>query len=229
MNRPRSLIKCPSCGYLKARETLISGNTIGARFYSDGRCDAPMFPDTPIYVKCSTCDAYYKVDKTVINGQSEDFTTTLSFVEFMSIEDYVKAINIGLHNAKAKGSKEWENDQLSLRLLLWRAFNERGRKDGTQLRGNDNADVDATKVYEDNCLEILDHLRKSSNDEDYLIRAEIHRNLSQFDLCKEMLKRIENHGIFGRYITFINAACDVGNTLTVSLDNEFDKLDSDFW
>jgi hypothetical protein len=39
--------ECPHCKAHVVQEETVSGNTIGAKFYTDGRSYAPMLPDHP--------------------------------------------------------------------------------------------------------------------------------------------------------------------------------------
>ncbi len=52
---PHRLYRCLHCQNLFARRTLISGNTFGAQFRSDGQMRAPMLPQTPPLVACPHC------------------------------------------------------------------------------------------------------------------------------------------------------------------------------
>lgn len=47
--------ECPSCDGLLIERTLLSGNTIGARYWTDGKMDAPMMPQYPALVRCAHC------------------------------------------------------------------------------------------------------------------------------------------------------------------------------
>jgi hypothetical protein len=44
--------KCLECSGLIKEYTIMSGNTFGAIFWTDGKRDAPMLPDLPWLVKC---------------------------------------------------------------------------------------------------------------------------------------------------------------------------------
>ena len=54
--------ECPYCKTNFAHEETVSGNTIGAKFYTDGRSYAPMLPEHPWLAKCSTCGGLFWVD-----------------------------------------------------------------------------------------------------------------------------------------------------------------------
>lgn len=49
---PDKYYKCPNCGAYLYTHTLLSGNTFGAREYSDGKMVAPMLPECPNLTKC---------------------------------------------------------------------------------------------------------------------------------------------------------------------------------
>lgn len=49
--------RCQHCLGLIEQPSMISGNTIGARIWTDGKMDAPMLPELPQIVKCPHCSA----------------------------------------------------------------------------------------------------------------------------------------------------------------------------
>lgn len=55
--------ECSHCKALVVQEETLSGNTIGANFYTDGKIDAPMLPDHPWLAKCPMCGGLFWVDK----------------------------------------------------------------------------------------------------------------------------------------------------------------------
>ena len=84
--------------------TLRSGNTFGARTWTDGRQVAPMLPHPPPVVRCSHCHHLFWL------RQAEKIGSILSVVE-PSEQDYYSAIAAGL----AKGTEE----EKTLRILAW--------------------------------------------------------------------------------------------------------------
>jgi hypothetical protein len=56
---PISLYRCTSCQELFSRRTLSSGNTLGAKYRSDGQMNARMWPQTPPLVTCPHCQALF--------------------------------------------------------------------------------------------------------------------------------------------------------------------------
>jgi len=53
--------KCPACGKVLKNRSILSGNTFGATFYSDGRRNALMLPDIPNLTKCPKCQYTAKI------------------------------------------------------------------------------------------------------------------------------------------------------------------------
>lgn len=42
---PTIIIACPLCGQYAKKRTIISGNTFGAKLWSDGKRISPMLPE----------------------------------------------------------------------------------------------------------------------------------------------------------------------------------------
>jgi len=53
------ILGCPSCGAPHRRGSLVSGNTEGARWWSDGKREAPMLPSSPLVTCCRGCGRYF--------------------------------------------------------------------------------------------------------------------------------------------------------------------------
>ena len=124
---PNQIIECPACGKRQLRMSLRSGNTIGARYFSDGKRVADMLPEFPYFVKCPACDVFFKINNKVVVGKTYDReiieeNSKVYLVSFLTIDEYHHAINEGLYNGD-------ENDILSLRLSLWRLYNDRNDRE----------------------------------------------------------------------------------------------------
>ena len=57
--------ECPHCKAHVVQEETVSGNTIGAKFYTDGKREAKMLPDHPWLVKCPDVQRLFWVDEAV--------------------------------------------------------------------------------------------------------------------------------------------------------------------
>ena len=54
---PHYIYQCPNCNNLISRLSLMSGNTLGMKVYSDLKRDIPMLKEFPNLTKCKK---YYK-------------------------------------------------------------------------------------------------------------------------------------------------------------------------
>jgi len=57
--------ECPHCKAHVVQEDTLSGNTINAKFYTDGKREAKMLPDYPWLAKCPACQGLFWVDEAV--------------------------------------------------------------------------------------------------------------------------------------------------------------------
>jgi hypothetical protein len=57
--------ECPHCKAHVVQEDTLSGNTIGAKVYTDGKREAKMLPDHPALVKCPLCSGLFWVQESV--------------------------------------------------------------------------------------------------------------------------------------------------------------------
>ena len=65
--------ECPQCSGKFTQPTMASGNTFGAKFWPDGKMDAPMMPDYTAYGGCPHCKGTFWVDDTkVVNSLGYD-------------------------------------------------------------------------------------------------------------------------------------------------------------
>jgi len=198
------IIRCPSCEYLQQRETLRSGNTFGAKFYSDGKCEAPMLPQFPHFVKCPECKSFFKIAPDVVVEKNQTRKPNIPFVSFLTTDEYLQAISSGLLNGN-------ENDILSLRIELWRTYNDAVRDGQNELAEKE--------LYEDNCRKILSSATNEPNDDEMcLMCAEMWRNIGEFDKSKALLNEIKSPDKYIKYISVIDSMCDVQNTLTVCVN-----------
>lgn len=184
------LAMCPHCGQEKELMSLISGNTFGARQWSDTKMFAPMLPRVSDVQKCRHCGKYFMYREARIrfdeSNDSFKFTTVtgkLSYEEmkqaFLMLEDSV-------------GGKESE---LDLRMAFLHSFNDAFRecmdcysgdiKDSSQRNETDY------ELHRSNLNAILS-LIDASKDENGIFIAEIYRELGQFDDCISMLDNFKS-------------------------------------
>ena len=89
-------LTCPYCGKEKYIRTILSGNTIGARCWSDGRWYYPMLEQPSPYQKCPKCRHYFLLTEsnpTIVKLTSPDpiesaFDKTIGRLFADPIEDF---------------------------------------------------------------------------------------------------------------------------------------------
>lgn len=182
---PNYIYKCPNCGSLLIRETLLSGNTIRAKVYSDGKTIAPMLPEFPDLTKCEKCDHIFWLSKLNKIGSIElddliknpEWQNT-EFAQFLGIDDYFKALESGV--------AENEEEVLFIRQQIWHAYNDRVRW-GENLFVDENDEI----KWKENCYTLISLLDQSDLNASIMI-AELKRNLGDFDSCLDILNKIDH-------------------------------------
>lgn len=181
---PTLVYQCPKCGRRITRESLLSGNTLGAIYYSDGKFFAPMLPEFPILTKCKQCNTILWLSKLEEIGNNESYfensfdTTYADKAKFLSINDYFRALDEGL--------AETTEEEIFIRQRIWWSYNDRVRK-GNKLFVNKNDE----RRWEMNCYKLINLLDYSDLNQRVMI-AELKRNLGDFNGCIEVLESIKD-------------------------------------
>lgn len=181
---PNYIYRCPLCDTLYSKYSLMSGNTFGADFYSDGRFFARMLPEFPIITKCLGCTTIFWLDKTneigsyywgeKINTEWEEAFNA----DFLTLNDYFLALEFHLPRTI--------EEEIYIRKRIWWEMNDRIRfKEELPAYENEN------QLWSDNIHKLIS-LLNSSDDNEKIIIAELHRNLGNFDTCKKILDSIAN-------------------------------------
>ena len=122
---PNYVYKCPKCENLISKGSLASGNTIGAKLYSDGKTIAPMLPQFPNLTKCKKCNHIFWLSKNKEIGCYNDFEEKLlewrnaDVAEFLTIDEYFSALELNI--------AENISEERYIRQRIWWAYNDRVR------------------------------------------------------------------------------------------------------
>lgn len=214
---PDYVYKCPNCGNLvkigsmAGITSLMSGNTFGAKIYSDGKGIAPMLPDFPKLTKCKKCDTIFWWSKLEEIGGYIDWDNDQKTLcqkadkaKFLEIDDYFKAIEAGI--------AENENEEFLIRQRIWWAFNDKTRN-GKKIFKNANDEL----RWNDNIKKFLILLDESDINQKIMI-AEINRNLGDFENCVRIIQSIDDNGLNWLKKQFINE-CRRKNKLVIELND----------
>jgi hypothetical protein len=171
---PTIIRACRKCHGLITEFTLMSGNTFGATFWTDGKMDAPMLPDAPALVRCPHCNVPLWIEDQKRVGEIDFFEKERTFKG--ARQGRVASARIFLLVLKeGVGSQERE---LYLRVRLWWAGNDKRRKGKSQAK---------LSARERENLEALSQLLDEGEPEGRVMKAEIMREMGRFDEAVSLL------------------------------------------
>jgi len=196
---PTYVYNCPICDNILKRGSLMSGNTIGEKIFSDGKRIAPMFPEIPNLTRCKKCKTIFWLNKLKEIGTYEEFTRygpggteewqKADRAEFLKLDEYLIAIKTGISENK--------EEELFIRQRIWWAFNDRFRNHlpnevfGMINMFNDDEDEENWKVNLHELIKLLDQ----TDINDKIMFAELNRNLGNFEKCISIIESIDHENI----------------------------------
>jgi hypothetical protein len=209
MPGPDQIIACPKCKGLARYMTLKSGNTLDARVWTDSKMIAPMFPRPPAVVKCHRCaELYWRADAENIGivdrwrGAGEHVNPAWADapkVEEPTEEEYYQALSKGL----AKNAKQ----ERVLRIVAWWRRNDAFRDTPLKQAQGISNDQEAWRKN----LEALARLLTEEDANDCLIKAEVLRELGEFESAKQVLSRAPSTD-GAAVVRQLRSLCDAGDT-----------------
>lgn len=181
---PSNIRECPSCAKPVEQPTLGSGNTFGARQWSDGFLDAPMLPELPRLAKCPHCAALFWVEEAKQLGECWPGQIESSrWPEAKAIEGpNVKEFLSELPSVEGDAEKA-----AFVRMRAWWRGNDRFRKGDAvapPFSGAERAN-----------LEALARMLDDADPQQVIMKAEIARELGRFDECLKLLDREFEEGL----------------------------------
>lgn len=173
---PLVIRKCSFCRNLIAEDTVISGNTFGARYWTDGKMEAPMLPDAPWLVKCQHCNSLLWLDE---QERVEEFWDSFSqqdrplkdvrLVATPSLQDYFTALSTPITDRQKEGY---------IRLRTWWAGND-PRRDDAHAAAMSTEEIANLHAY----LPFLD----VEDESERVMKAEVFRELGMFTEAESLL------------------------------------------
>ena len=172
------IVSCPYCEALAKRMEILSGNTIGAKLWSDGIFVAMMLPDLPEIGFCQSCENYFWVKDALelgewLGGCPDEWNTAPYLNYHLYFEDCVTCLEKKLYRNK--------EEELYLRIKLWHCFNGFYRnKKGKTIKKT------MREINYENLI-ILEKMLDLDKIENLLMKAEINRELGNFDICIQVI------------------------------------------
>ena len=159
--------ECPHCKAHVVQEDTLTGNTIGAKIYTDGKREAKMLPDHPSLVECPKCSTLFWVQESVEVDVGFEAAEGKQQVLAPSEKEM---LNFLLADQTLPKEKEFY-----LRLLLWWMAND-------AWRSVPNPNPVFSKEHVQN-LDALSALFDEAEPNQRILKAEIARELGRFDEC----------------------------------------------
>lgn len=174
---PTIIRKCSACLKSIEQQTIGSGNTFGAVFWTDGKREAPMLPDQPWLVMCPHCHEPLWLDELEELGEIKSwggkrgkFKDACAYKK-LSLDDYFMPIENGV------GDPQKER---YARLRCW--------WEGNDQRRTNTAEIPMSSKEAAN-LTALAHILDESKANDLVMKAEAMRELGRFDDAISLLEK----------------------------------------
>lgn len=171
--------ECPHCSGRFTQPTMASGNTFGAKFWLDGKMDAPMMPEYPAYVGCPHCKGNFWVEDTKV-------VKSFGYNEEKEIPDLTLDSNQNPVPYRVPTKKIYlqglddlnitKENEIYLRSKLMQLYNDVNRDQKVQKPA-----IAAQIENWNRLLEILD----SNDTQEKLLKVEIYREMGNFEEAKK--------------------------------------------
>ena len=178
---PTYIKECPHCQGKFIEPSMASGNTFGAKFWPDGKMDAPMMPSYPAYVGCPHCPESFWLEDTKEVGSiswGEEIEITDLGSKPVQQKNHVRYKNPteeiyiqGLREANLSQEKE-----IYLRSKLMQIYNDVNRDQKVQKPA-----ITPQVENWNRLLEILD----PNDTQEKLLKVEIYREMGNFEEAKK--------------------------------------------
>ena len=173
------IVKCPFCGERKELLNLASGNTFGAKHWSDQKMIAPMLPRVSPVQKCPKCGKYYLEYKQHYK-EGEDWSSERGELTYQQWKEAYEQF---------KADKSIKHDDMQIiRHHLIMAFNNE------YYRYGDNMAEAREEAF---FIEIINDYIASNkwNSQNMLFKAELYREAGEMTKCNEVLSQISSKSL----------------------------------
>jgi hypothetical protein len=179
------IIACPHCSGLARHHVLASGNTFGARVWTDGKQIAPMLPRPPAVVQCRHCsEVFWLTDGTEVGRlqpwQEEGTRNDPAWSDAQEVEEPDEE---RYYRALEKGVAKDREQMKFLRILAWWRRNDAFRDDTS---AESDTEVHLSLECKRN-LHALADLLLETDDNECIMKAEVLRELGEFYSAKALL------------------------------------------
>jgi len=188
---PDIIRECPKCKFFLKQHTMMSGNTFGARFWTDGKMIAQHNPDRPWLVKCPKCGVIFWIDEAKKIGQQKPWDEEKKWPNAIEPGPPTESDYLKLLNSKNLPPKK----EIYARRRAWWAANDEYRNDqSTKLIFSE-----AQKANLRAMVNLLDEKDPAQR----ITEAEILRELGMFEKCIKLLSKPFSNESHSKVAAFI--------------------------
>ncbi len=172
---PNQILRIPASGLLVKIPTLMSGNNVGARSWTDGKTERPGLPEQPELCRHPSSGELFWYRQCELVGEEETYAPRPEYLEVpfagaLRVDDFQKALSDGMANSAAI--------EQYICGRYWWAANDPVRKGGT-LAASDSD-------FHENLLRFC-ALLGTGDPYRRLMNAEAAREMKDFAAAKELL------------------------------------------
>ena len=179
---PNIIKKCPSCSGLFSQQSYASYNNFGAQRWTDGTIKGLMLPSQPEAGTCPHCMALVWVYEAEKVGETPSIEghhiSEWSRIQAMTPRSYERLTKSVCDQVLTSTKTLTEEKEIYLRLEYWYLANEVNRSHNLKIPFSVKVKLN---------LRALLKLLEGTEDQKILIRAEIHRQLGEFEEAIRLL------------------------------------------
>lgn len=207
------IYSCPYCGKKKEIATIASGNTFGARRWSDCRMDAPMMPVVSFVQKCNKCGKYYlpsRLEYRETDDMWDGEYGNLSYPEL--IEAYRQLLSEGFRNI---------GEEMNVKVMLFQGYNDYFYRYKVFFRFADTIEeripsAEDVQLHKEIGLWLIENWIK---DDDMLLKAEYYREIGDMENARKTIAMAQPTDDFlKKFATEILLRIDNGDTEVFELE-----------
>lgn len=177
---------CPHCHAVKLIATIASGNTFGAKMWSDMKQDAPMLPRASYVQKCEACGKYFTLAEWADYEKKAEYVENGEFGTWgdLSYAEWKEAVA----QFEADGNYISEDEKSSVYINFLQAYNDEFFR-GDEPKEPAEADKALFVKYVDKLAGIMP-LEKVGTDAALLV-LEFYREAGQWDKVAELQPMVD--------------------------------------
>ena len=226
---PSVVVSCPLCNVVACYETQASGNTLRGTYYTDGKAVFPMLTQVPDVVQCPGCKRPYWLSPATELCEIDRWGTDETDQQGVPINPHVRNAPVLAEPTESEYLDGLEdlirakpNEELTVRLLAWWSSNDRYRLEERETEpitvptpDDPPQRVAMRRANMDGLLRILPEA-DAEDPSKPLMRAEVFRQLGEFDRALELLARPYPQE-FSEAINRLSALCKDRDTVLRTL------------